>query len=696
MTFIPAIICSAAVAASPAADSLYAARQALRDGLWDVVRIQTENVPGDEARLMALESYAREGRWDDVLGSLDSWKNCNGEAFRYYRAAALAEKRGFKAALEILDKSAFNDPLYKKLAERLRAMIAAGEGDFAAALKHMESSSVGDDEWQAQMYMAELKVTTGDGAGAKALWHKVLANTNADLRAQSVAASNVGDIPSLKRVYSLASPAFFKRKVGLELGVALLKDVQTMDEGVKLIRDTVKDSPDAEGACEAYLAVADLFLSSSRWREAGEAYGEALEIWPELSRRSAFNLARGTAWMESSEPDKALAAFKQAFITAVTDEERAAALVKRADALARSGKEDEAHSVYREAVEKFPETGAAASVRGLVEIRELERRGRSLYREFRFEEAQKVFESVASADPTRKSRMDYLQVLCLYGRGLDDQAEAGARALAEKCEESSVAADAVNWLAKYCYNRGKWSESSGLFLRYAEMQAAADRKYEAMLWSARASFAGGDFKKAIQTASVMISDAAAPAFVSQALMVQGEALIELARFDEAVLIFGRVLVAPGASPADCLRARLLRADALFALGADNPACYKSALEAYRGVLLAGDLGHDRKLVVSFKVARTLDKMKLTEEAIDQYYTHVVLEYRKGRLAGKRFSDEARAVFSRAAFTLADAYEARGRDSQARRILKLVAQSDVPAAKEARRRIKKISAKGGFL
>jgi hypothetical protein len=140
LTFIPAIICSAAVAASPAADSLYAARQALRDGLWDVVRIQTENVPGDEARLMALESYAREGRWDDVLGSLDSWKNCNGEAFRYYRAAALAEKRGFKAALEILDKSAFNDPLYKKLAERLRAMIAAGEGDFAAALKHMESS----------------------------------------------------------------------------------------------------------------------------------------------------------------------------------------------------------------------------------------------------------------------------------------------------------------------------------------------------------------------------------------------------------------------------------------------------------------------------------------------------------------------------------------------------------------------------
>jgi hypothetical protein len=145
-------------------------------------------------------------------------------------------------------------------------MIAAGEGDFAAALKHMESSSVGEDEWQAQMYMAELKVTTGDGAGAKALWHKVLANTNADLRAQSVAASNVGDIPSLKRVYSLASPASFKRKVGLELGVALLKDVQTMDEGVKLIRDTVKDSPDAEGACEAYLAVADLFLSSSRWR----------------------------------------------------------------------------------------------------------------------------------------------------------------------------------------------------------------------------------------------------------------------------------------------------------------------------------------------------------------------------------------------------------------------------------------------
>jgi hypothetical protein len=114
------------------------------------------------------------------------------------------------------------------------------------------------------------------------------------------------------------------------------------------------------------------------------------------------------------------------------------------------------------------------------------------------------------------------------------------------------------------------------------------------------------------------------------------------------------------------------------------------------VLLVGDLDPSERIVVSFKAARTLHKMNRPEAAADQYYSHVVLAYRQGRISGVRYSDEARAAFSRAAFALVDGYERRGLDSQAVKILELVAESDVPAAKEARRRMEKISMKGGFL
>ena len=103
-----------------------------------------------------------------------------------------------------------------------------------------------------------------------------------------------------------------------------------------------------------------------------------------------------------------------------------------------------------------------------------------------------------------------------------------------------------------------------------------------------------------------------------------------------------------------------------------------------------------RVAVSFKIAKSLEKLKRTDEAVDEYYTQVVLAYRTFRRKGERLDDDARALFSRAAFRLADEYESRGLDGQAIHILELVAASDVPAADEAEKRIARISKKGGFL
>ena len=178
--------------------------------------------------------------------------------------------------------------------------------------------------------------------------------------------------------------------------------------------------------------------------------------------------------------------------------------------------------------------------------------------------------------------------------------------------------------------------------------------------------------------------------------MQGESLVELARFDEAVLVLERAARAEGADPADALRARLLGADALFAMGADNPVRYQEALDAYRNIRLGESLDPSSRLSISYKVAKTLEKLKRTDEAADRYYTDVVLAYREGRAQGLKYDDEARAAFSRAAFRLADEYESRGKDFQAAHVLELVATSDVPAAAEAEKRIARIQRKGNFL
>ena len=345
---------------------------------------------------------------------------------------------------------------------------------------------------------------------------------------------------------------------------------------------------------------------------------------------------------------------------------------------------------------KYPSTESASRIKDLVRLRDLEDRGRELYRDYRFAEAQKVFREVAEKDASRKPRMDYLEAMCLYGQGLDDEAEKLVRRIASESSDAETKSMAVLWLAKHAYNRDAWQESRKLFAEYAAKAPDSPDAPEALVWSARAAFAENDFQSAIQIVTRLAEKYPGSPASLRGLLVQGEALIELARFDEAVLVLERVAIADGVDEADKLSAKFLSADARFAMGADNPARYQEALEAYRGIRMDESLSPSQRLSVSYKVAKTLEKLKRMDEALERYYTDVVLAYRMARMHGVRMDDEARAAFSRAAFTLADEYESRGRDFQAVHVLELVVASDVPASVEAAKRIERIKRKGNFL
>ena len=166
----------------------------------------------------------------------------------------------------------------------------------------------------------------------------------------------------------------------------------------------------------------------------------------------------------------------------------------------------------------------------------------------------------------------------------------------------------------------------------------------------------------------------------------------LARYDDAVLVLDRALLA-ARGEAVSRRAGMLKADALFSMGAYDGGRYQEALAAYRALAADTGLTPSAKLALEFKIGRTLEKMRRTEEAADQYYSNVVLAYDNGRRNGEWFDDSARAFFARAAFALADHYEAKGLDRQAWRVLLHVARSDVPAADEARKRIARLEGKG---
>ncbi len=666
------------LASALAMGELDVAREALRDGLWDVARTHAAKVDSPEAKDLILESYACEGQWEKVLE--------NAAPFSYYQALALAELGRTQEALTVLAQIDATTP-HEPLISRLKARLALAEGRSEDALKLLKETMLNEMTPESHMEAADILLATGDRAGAEKEWREVISNTNASDRVYVLAAVNLSEIPLLREACKRAPTAELSRLASVRLGRHLLQSDEMFAEGESLIRKLVKDAPDTEGAQQAFVALADALLARKHYQEAATVYRQALEVWPQLAQQYQVQEGRGWVFRKLGKGDAAIEAFVRAEAVATNDYDRATALLLMGDTYAELGRGEDALSHYHQVLQKYPQTPAGEKLKVLVQLRELEDKGRELYRNYDFVGAQKIFAEVAEKDAARKPRMDYLEVLCLFGQGFDQEASARAQQLAKESSDANIRAEATLWLAKFAYNQHHWKEAQKLFASYADLLPKSEDAPSALLWSARAAFAANDFHLAIQMASLLIERYPNAANVAQGYLVQGEALIELARFDEAVLILERVKET---------RAQILRADAFFAMGADNPVRYQEALRAYRAVHAQGALTPSEKVILAFKTALTLEKMKRIDEAIDVYYTSVVLAYREGRMKGLVFDDEACAAFARAAFHLADEFESRGKDFQAMHILELVVASDVPASLEAEKRVDRIQTKGKFL
>ena len=641
-----------------AADGLSIAREALRDGLWEIARTHAGTNDTEEARLVILESFAGEGKWDEIGRRLAGWKNAKGDGFDYYRAVVT--------------------------------------GDHAAAMEILKRGGSSEGLVEAKLFEAETLAKGGKRDQANGIWREIVAATNVGMRVFAIASANLMDAALLRRAYAEVKDLSLRRTTGLRLGMALLREPKTAAEGKALIRSIVKDAPDVRGAREAFLAMAESEIAAANWTAAAAVYHEAIETWPDVAKAASVQEGRGWVLSKLGRNDEALEAFRMSGSLAKDDEARAVALVKEGDVLQEMGRSDAAMACYRSVLEKYPNAQVSKSLKSVVRIRELEARGRDLYRAFKFEEARAAFAEVGKADPSRRARMDFFSALCLYGQGRDEAAETEIRRLSEDDADAAVRREATLWLAKFLYNRRDWKEAERLFADSASRQADAERAAEALLWASRAAFSDGRFNQAIKISTEIAERYPNARVKSRALAVQGESLIELARFDEAVLVFDRISVSEDTSPDDLNRAKMLRADALYAMGADDPSRYVAALEAYQDIRFGGNLSAGDRLLVSYRIARSLDKLKRTAEALDQYYAQVVLAYREARLAGTYFTDEVRAAFTKSAFRLADEYESRGQERSAIGVLALVAESDVPAAAEAARRIDKMRNKGRFL
>ncbi|MBR4893700.1 MAG: hypothetical protein IKZ36_00700 [Kiritimatiellae bacterium] len=228
LLFLIAALCAAHFCR---ADALSVAREALRDGLWRIARLNAAKAQDSEAFGIILEAYAREGKWAELLQELDAHKNVKGDVPNYYRVLAKVKTLSPDEALKAFDTLSFESPEFIRKGVLLKAdvMFVSGNAEGAAKIVEEHSLPAWDDE--SKMVSARIFNAIGMGERARALWQEVASSTNASISAFVAAARNLGEVNVLKAAFSKAQAPDLKRVVGLDLGRKLIENSETFAEG---------------------------------------------------------------------------------------------------------------------------------------------------------------------------------------------------------------------------------------------------------------------------------------------------------------------------------------------------------------------------------------------------------------------------------------------------------------------------------
>ena len=739
--FVSYVILSVSISALCA--DLDVAKQALADGVWhsaltaaDEIMAKADNTNSaerSEARLISLEALAHMQEDSEIRRRLAEWEEETSDKFRYWKVRSLVRVGDFSQAESALEKP-FADPSLELPAACLKASIFMASGKYQDALQVMSGKDV---ESAKGLSGEDARLIVAEALG------------RVDKRQQSN--------KMLASLASNSSRNEIRLRAGFLLGFSEMEDPQTYTTGVARVRGLLRSNPGDKISELAAKSFADKLLSAGDALSAEDEYRRYLEVFPAaaldvevlegrgqaLFRLGRFSeassaFARAEQLVENAE-DKARLAYLQAsacisdgkLSSAASSFERSASYgganaprsyYFQAYALERLGEIPRASAIYSELVKNGGVWGIKSELRLIsISVRNgmlgeaIDRyakvlespnglsedeitdvylgRGRACYRDYRFKEAAADFELVASRRPNLADGMRFLMALCLYGAGRDVEAKKAAVKLMNSTKDEELRADLNLWCAKYDYNHGEYKEALGRFVEYAKFREGTASSADALLWAARCSSAQMEYSKAVELATQAANCAGSDkALFMECLFVQGEAVMELGRYPEAAQLFDRV-ASQAREGALHQKALMLKADALYAMGAGDMNRYEEAVGAYRLLFDAGGLSPDFKIEASFKIGRALEKLRRTKEAMDQYYKNVVLAYFEETSKGFLFGAPASTFFSRAAFYLADYYAAAGENRTVQKILERVVKSDVPAAKEAKRRLEEMNLKG---
>ncbi|MDA3873869.1 MAG: tetratricopeptide repeat protein [Kiritimatiellae bacterium] len=418
----------------------------------------------------------------------------------------------------------------------------------------------------------------------------------------------------------------------------------------------------------------DMALVRDRMEAAIERFELFLDRYPDHDLAPMAQLQLSTAIADARSVPAALDLLTQLRLKYPDTEYAERALLHRAVLLDRALRLEQALGAYDAYLERHPQ--------GEFAVDAMTDKGIAAYRLGLFDLALMLFREVQETYPThtRAEQAASLIGWAYYLKGMDAEARRAGEAFLARYPESTFAPEVRFWLAEVSFNQGEFDSDSSDFLKLTREWAPAPLRSKAHYLAGRSLLAAKKLEPALEQFIKARSVDPDAAHAEDALFYTGDALTELGRFDEAILIFDQLIRAyPDSYLVYAARGRM--GDCQYTLGEKDPTRYLEALNTYTLVEESQEATLELRIQAMFKIGRTLNALNRGDEARTQFLKmlHLYMQHR-GRLGA-----EASAWFVRGVAETAQSFERKGEYREAIKVYRLLVESGLPQAGVGARR-----------
>lgn len=571
----------------------------------------------------------------------------------------------------VLIRSLEHAGAYDKAAAYLRAFEQKITDDSLKGLlqaKRAQNLILGKDLDTAERLLQEWIALRGDQPElAKA--QLLLANTYMEL----------GELEVAREAYQRFLSVFTDPMGVLEAEAGLAKVEESLGnsaEAERLYERAWKASlKEGEPAPALLLKWGDTALARERMDAAIERFELFLDQYPDHELAPLAQLQLSTAIASHRNLPEALDLLTQLRLKYPDTDYAERALLHRAVLLDRALRLEQALGAYDAYLERHPN--------GEFAVDAMTDKGIAAYRLGLFDLALRLFRQIQENHPShpRAEQAASLIGWSYYLKGMDVEARRAGEAFLTRHPDSGFAPEVRFWLAEVSFNQGEFDKAAEEFLKLTHAGTPAPLRSKAHYLAGRSLLAAKKLEAALEQFVKARSADPEAAHAEDTLFYTGDALTELGRFDEAILIFDHLIRAyPDSYLVYAARGRM--GDCQYTLGEKDSTRYLEALNTYKLVEESKEATLELRIQAMFKIGRTLNALDRKEEARAQLLKmlHLYMQHR-GRLGS-----EAGAWFVRGVAEAAQSFERKGDYREAIKVYRLLVESGLPQAGEGARRI----------